>query len=121
MDKEAKKEIVGMFEYISEKMATKEDFGNLETRMETGFREIRGEMETGFREIRGEMETGFREIRGEMESGFREVRDDIKGLRTDLSLVEEKTENNTGFSEEIDTLFDEVKKIKKHVGLKESF
>ena len=95
MDKEDKKEIVGMFEHISEKM-------------DTGFKNI---------DIR------FKDMatKEEMESGFQEVRNDIKGLRIDLNLVEEKTESNIGFSEEIDTLFDEVKKIKKHVGLKESF
>ncbi len=95
MDKEDKKEIVGMFEHISEKMATKEDLVKLETKME--------------------------DFRNETSENFKEVRNDISSLRTDLSLVEEKTENNTGFAEEIDTLFDEVKMIKKHVGLKESF
>ncbi len=104
MDKEDKKEIVGMFEHISEKM-------------DSGFKDVNNR----FEDLETRMETGFREIRGEMESGFQEVRGDIKGLRTDLSLVEEKTENNTGFSKEIDTLFDEVKKVKEHIGLKESF
>ena len=109
MDKEDKKQIVEMFEYISEKMATKEDLVKLETKMESGFTEIRGEMESG-----------FTEIRGEMESGFKEVKDDIRSLRTDLETVEQTTESNKGFAKEIDTIFNEIKIVKDHVGLKTS-
>ena len=109
MDKEEKKEIVEMFEHISEKMSE-------------GFEEIHSKMATkeDLVKLETKMESGFTEVRGEMESGFKEVRDDIRGLRTDLETVKQTAESNKGFAEEIDTLFREIKNVKDHVGLKTS-
>ncbi len=85
MDKEDKKQIVGMFEHISEKMIE-------------GFEEIHSKMATKEDLERFATKEDFGKLELKMESGFREVRSDIRSLRTDLDAVEQTTESNKGFA-----------------------
>lgn len=98
MDKEDKKEIVGMFEHLSDKM-------------DRGFKDIRSEMAT---------KDDLKRLEIKVDDGFKEVRNDIHGVRRDIDSTTEIAESSKGFSKEIDTLFNEIGKVKKHVGMETS-
>ncbi len=91
MEKKDKEEIVGMFEYITEKMATKEYLEKLETKLDS-------------------LET-------KVDEGFSEVHKNISSLRNDLTAVTETAESSKGFATENDFILKEIRAIKKHIGL----
>ena len=52
-----------------------------------------------------------------MREGFRDVRSQLSEIEKRLKIIEEQTASNSGFAKEIDMLRDEVRAIKKHLGL----
>jgi|GEM_PF-3159486 tetrahydromethanopterin S-methyltransferase subunit G len=52
-----------------------------------------------------------------MEEGFAEVRADIRGLDKRLEHVEEKVDNLSGVTKEVDFVLSEITAIKAHVGM----
>lgn len=85
----------------SEVSGIKYDLGRLETKMDTGFAEVRKEMTTGLTEVRKEMTAGFADvyketssIRKEMTAGFAGVRKEMRTgfteVRQDLKIIREQ-------------------------------
>jgi hypothetical protein len=59
---------------------TDERLGDLNKRVDEGFKETREE----FRAVRSEMKTEFQAVRSEMKSEFQSVRGEIQGVRGEL-------------------------------------
>jgi len=75
----------------------------LQTQMDTGFRDVRVEMKTGFQSVRAEMADGLHEVRTEMAEGFQEVRTEMaegfQEVRTEMAegFKDVRTEMADGF------------------------
>jgi len=137
MDKEYIKEIREIKEilvHFSKKMdqgfkdvrsEMKQGLKDVRSEMAQEFKNIRSEMKQGLKDVRSEMATdlarGLLEVRAEMNTGFVEIRNDIRDLREGLEAVENIALSNRGFAKEIDILFSETNKIKKHIGLETTY
>ncbi len=74
-------------------------FGALETRVETGFREV----DCRFTALEARVETGFREVdcrftalEARVDRGFHEIAGSFEDMRGRLSVVEQRSEFNSG-------------------------
>ena len=79
--------------------ATKAEFADLRTEMQTGFADVRAEMQTEFADVRTEMRTGFArvrtefadvraefaDVRAEMRTGFAGVRAEFAEVRAEMA------------------------------------
>jgi hypothetical protein len=98
-------EVGEMLTHVVEHMATREDVGRLDTRID----DFRAEMIDQFEHVDKQLHTTHDRLR--------EMSADIAVIHRQIERLEELGASNAGFAKEIDHLLTRVAEIEKHLGI----